>query len=306
MKITHLIAGTTLIMIQCLPSDSEKHHLDIQGHRGCRGLMPENTIEGFIKAVELGVTTLELDVVVSKDKKLIVSHEAFFNHEITTLPDNQPITEVNQKDFNIFQMTYEEISKYDVGLKKHPKFPLQNKIKAYKPTLSMVVDTVEHYIKVNNLPAVRYNIEIKHDKSLDNLYNPSSDVFTTLVYEEVKRLGIAKKCNIQSFDPECLNILHKIDSTVEIALLVGNNDSYIQNLEKLTFKPDCYSPHYSLVNDQLLDYCRKNKIKLIPWTVNEEADIIRLIHLGVGGIISDYPDKVIELNEGLQHKSGKE
>jgi len=306
MKFKFLLAVTVLSMIQCLSTTSKKVRLDIQGHRGCRGLMPENTIEGFIKAVELGVSTLELDVVISKDSKLIVSHEAFFNHEISTHPDLEAITEANQKDFNIFQMTHDEIIKYDVGLKIHPKFPLQSKIKAYKPTLSMVVDAVEQYIKTNYLPQVRYNIEIKHEKSLDNLYNPTREVFTQLVYDEVVRLGIAKKCNIQSFDPDCLNILHKIDSSIETALLVGNLDSFMQNLNQLTFKPDIYSPHFSLVNDQLLDYCKKNKIKLIPWTVNEESEIVRLIQLGVDGIISDYPDKVIELYEGLREKSSKE
>lgn len=301
-----LLLSTAFIMIQCMQNNTNQPYLDIQGHRGCRGLMPENTVEGFIKAVELGVNTLELDVVISKDKKIIVSHEAFFNHEITTLPDNLPISEVNQKDFNIYQMTYEEISKIDVGSKLNPKFPLQSKIKTFKPTLSMVVDGVEKYVKENHLPAVRYNIEIKHDKSLDNTYNPTSEVFTQMVYNEIKRLNIAEKCNIQSFDPECLNILHKIDSTIQIALLVGNKESFLQNLQLLTFTPDIYSPHYLLVNDQLLEYCSQNKIKLIPWTVNNEADIVRLIHLGVDGIISDYPDKVIELNEGLKKKSVKE
>ncbi len=298
MKFKILLAVTALSMIQCLSTTSEKVRLDIQGHRGCRGLMPENTIEGFIKAVELGVTTLELDVVVNKDSILIVSHEAFFNHEITTPPNNQTITVANQMEFNIFQMTYDEISTFDVGLKIHPKFPLQSKIKAFKPTLSMVVNTVELYIKTNHLDPIRYNIEIKYEKSLDNLFHPTSEVFTQLVYDEVVRLGIAKKCNIQSFDPDCLNILHKIDSTIETALLVGNLDSLMQNLNQLNFKPDIYSPHFSLVNDQLLDYCKKNKIKLIPWTVNEQ--------LGVDGIISDYPDKVIELYEGLREKSSKE
>lgn len=306
MKFKILLAVTALSMIQCLSTTSEKVRLDIQGHRGCRGLMPENTIEGFIKALELGVTTLELDVVVSKDSKLIVSHEAFFNHEITTPPNDQPITEANQKDFNIFQMTYDEISTFDVGLKIHPKFPLQSKIKACKPTLSMVVNTVELYIKTNHLDPIRYNIEIKYEKSLDNLFHPTSEVFTQLVYDEVVRLGIAKKCNIQSFDPDCLNILHKIDSSIETALLVGNLDSFMQNLNQLTFKPDIYSPHFSLVNDHLLDYCKNNKIKLIPWTVNEESDIVRLIQLGVDGIISDYPDKVIELYEGSGYKSNEE
>lgn len=290
--------------MSCSNTTVIKPDLDIQGHRGCRGLMPENTIAGFIKAVDLGVTTLELDVVVSKDSQLIVSHEAFFHHEISSMPDGKPITEETEKMFNIYQMTVDEIGKFDVGLKDHPRFPLQSKLKSVKPTLVQMVDSVEQYITINNLAPVKYNVEIKHKKELDLTFNPPCDVFCRLVYDEIVKLGILQKTCIQSFDPECLNAFRKIDSTVQIALLVENRYGFKKNLDQLNFTPEIYSPNYQLIDGHLIEYCRKKRIKLIPWTVNDESDIIRLISQGIDGIISDYPDKVIEIYQGMKHKTG--
>jgi len=120
--------------------------LDIQGHRGCRGLMPENTIPGFIRAIESGVNTLEMDVVITKDQQVVVSHDPFFHHHIATGPDRLEITSESMLDHNIYKMAYADVVKYDVGLKPHPNFPIQRKIPTIKPTLSMVFDTVEHYL----------------------------------------------------------------------------------------------------------------------------------------------------------------
>ena len=100
---------------------------DKQGHRGCRGLMPENTIPGMLNAIGLGVTTLEMDISFTKDKKAILSHEPFFNHEISTKPDGSFIEEKEEKNYNIYQMTYEQVKTYDVGMKPHPRFPQQKR-----------------------------------------------------------------------------------------------------------------------------------------------------------------------------------
>src|SRR5688500_3464035 len=108
---------------------------DKQGHRGCRGLMPENTIAAMLKAIDLGVTTLETDIAITKDKQPILSHEPFFNHEITTKPDGSFVTEAEEKSLNIYKMDYEQVKSFDVGLKPHPRFPHQQKIKAIKPLL---------------------------------------------------------------------------------------------------------------------------------------------------------------------------
>ncbi len=141
---------------------------DWQGHRGCRGLMPENTIPAMLHAVDLGVTTLEMDAVVTGERQVILSHEPFLNHEITTKPDGTIVKKSEEKNLNIFTMTYQEISQFDVGMKAHPRFPQQKKIKAVKPRLSDVIDSVESYTAAKKLPAKFYNIETKSQAATDN------------------------------------------------------------------------------------------------------------------------------------------
>src|SRR6478609_10173263 len=116
----------------------------LEGHRGCRGLFPENTIPAFLNSVSMAITTLEMDVVITKDKKVVVSHDNYFSHEITTKPNGNTVTQAEEKSLNIYKMTYDEVKKYDVGLKPHPRFPQQQKIAAYKPLLLDVVDSIVH------------------------------------------------------------------------------------------------------------------------------------------------------------------
>ena len=285
---------TSAFFVTCQGPIKLSKDLDIQGHRGCRGLLPENTIPGFIKAIDLGVTTLEMDVVISKDSQIVVSHEPFFNHEISTGPNGFEINEENEKQFNLFEMTVAEIQNYDVGLKNHPRFPEQLKVKANKPTLREVVDAVNQHLTSINKSHIFYNIEIKYNP-LGRSFHPDVETYSKLVYDEIERLGIKNQTTIQSFSPECLNIVFGLDKEISLALLVENKESYRINLDKLNFKPKIYSPDYKLVDKLLIDYCNQNSIKLIPWTVNDENDIKSLIEKGVDGIISDFPDRVIKI-----------
>ena len=142
---------------------------ETEGHRGCRGLLPENTIQGFKHAIELGVTTIEMDVVISQDHQVVVSHEAFFNHEITTRPDGTFVKENEEKSFNIYKMDYDQVKAFDVGLKIHPRFPFQEKAKANKPTLEEVIGFCESYTKELSVSPIRYNIEIKSMPATDGV-----------------------------------------------------------------------------------------------------------------------------------------
>ena len=112
------------LIISC-GSDEEQKALDLQGHRGARGLMPENTIAGFIKAVDLGVTTLELDLSVTGDSQLIVSHEPYFSPEFCADTLGNRIKE--DSIINLYQLSYEEIKQFDCGSLAHPRFPDQEK-----------------------------------------------------------------------------------------------------------------------------------------------------------------------------------
>src|SRR6478735_6543206 len=154
-----------------------KSQFDKQGHRGCRGLMPENTIPAMLKAIDLGVTTLEMDIVFTKDSVAILSHEPFFNHEITTTPTGKFIDEKEEKKFNIYQMNFEETQQYDVGLKPNPRFASQQKIKTTKPALTVLIDSVENYLTSKHLNKVFYNIETKTNPATDNIYHPAPAEF---------------------------------------------------------------------------------------------------------------------------------
>src|SRR4051812_9588291 len=120
---------------------------DTEAHRGGRGLMPENTIPAMLNGLSLGVTTLEMDAVITKDKEVILSHEPFFNHEISTKPDGSFIEAQEEKKYNVYNMDCAETQQYDVGLKPHPRFPQQKRVKATKPLLSEVIDSAEAFAR---------------------------------------------------------------------------------------------------------------------------------------------------------------
>lgn len=268
---------------------------DIQGHRGCRGLMPENTIPAMIKAIQLGVTTLEMDAVITADNRVILSHEPFMSWEIATTPDGSVFTYADEKKYNIYHMNYAEVQKWDVGSRPHARFLRQEKMQVAKPLLEDVIDSVELYIKEHQLQPVWYNIETKCQPSTDQIYHPEPGKFVDLLMAVIIQKKISDKVIIQSFDMRTLKIMHIKYPAVRTALLIEGmpKRSLGDNLQALGFIPSIYSPEYSLVNPQLVADCRLKGIRIIPWTVNDTASIARLKTMGVDGIITDYPNLLL-------------
>lgn len=269
-------------------------NIEVQGHRGDRGHFPENSLEAFHSAVDKGADVIELDVVISGDQKVVVSHEPFMSSEYVSLPSGMPVSREKEKSYNLYQMTYDSIRKFDIGSKGNVHFPEQQKFKAYKPLFSELIDDIEAYTTKHrpNKP-VRYNVEIKSGADQYGKSQPQPDVFVAMVMEIVKKKGIQSRSNIQSFDPAILNVLHKKYPDITIAFLAGDK-GLAKNLAKLDFKPQIYSPHYGQVNQALVDSVRKMNMRLIPWTVNDEKDIDKMIELKVDGIITDYPERVLK------------
>ncbi len=265
---------------------------DYQAHRGGRGLMPENTIPAMLDAVKRGVTTLEMDAVITKDKQVVLSHEPFFNHEITTRPDGTLVTEEEEKTLNIFEMPYSQVATYDVGLKPHPRFKRQQKMKVAKPRLVDVVDKVEAYVTANNLPKPYYNIETKSNPATDDLYHPEPAEFVDLLMKVISIKLIDKRVIIQSFDQRTLQYLHKNYPHIKTALLIEEYDKrpLAVQLADLGFSPTIYSPAFELVTEDLIRKCHDLGILIIPWTVNEKDKMKQLKKMGVDGLITDYPD----------------
>lgn len=268
---------------------------DIEGHRGARGYVPENTIPSFIKALETGADTIELDVVMSRDGKVVVSHEPWFSHVIALDQNGNAITEDKEKDFKIYTLDYAEIKKFDVGSIGNKAFPEQVKMKVYKPLLSEVFKEVGKYARKNNIKNLRFNIEIKSNPQWDNIFTPTPNVFAKAVYDEIIKAKMQNNVIVQSFDPRSLQELRKLPVKLPVSFLVGNKDGIEKNLALLGFQPDIYSPHFSLIDEATVKYAKERGMKIIPWTVNEIADLERMKTFDLDGIITDYPDRAVKI-----------
>lgn len=287
-----------VMALSVLSCNNGQIDLDVEGHRGCRGLMPENTLPAFEKAVELGVNTLELDVVVTKDKQVVVSHEAWFDHNFCLDPTGNPISESEERNHNIYQMTYEEVKKYDCGSKPYPNFPDQQKMKVHKPLLSEVFEAIEMKTK-SPREFVQYNIELKVEEGQDGVFNPAPKDFVQLVLPLLYEHEVANRCIIQSFDVRILQAVQEADQDIKVSLLIDSEEDYKSKLSDLGFYPKVISPDFNLVNEEMLGFAGTKFMKVVPWTVNEKADMERLILMGVNGIITDYPDRLLELLQKL-------
>lgn len=295
-RILILLLGGTLLGF----NSNAQQKTDVQAHRGGMGLMPENTIPAMLNAVKLGARTLELDCVITADDKVVVSHDAYMSAEFMRKPDGSDITKAEQKKLALFSMTYDSIRKYDAGTKPHPRFPQQEKMSVQRPLLSDLIDSVEAYVKQHHLKPVYYNMETKSSPDGDGVYNPVPDVFVKRVMAVINEKKIAKRVTIQSFDPRTLQVLHKTWPKQTTALLIGNQQSFAENIAQLGFVPNIYSPNFKLVTAELVKEAHAKKVQVLPWTVDEEADLQQMLSLGVDGIITNYPDRLIKIAGSYQ------
>jgi glycerophosphoryl diester phosphodiesterase len=268
-----------------------KNNFDFQAHRGGRGLMPENTIPAMLAVMDNDkVTTLEMDLAVTKDKQVVVSHDPTLNPIITSKADG---TYIKANEFTIYQMNYDQLQKFDVGLKIHPVYPQQKKLAVAIPTLNDLVDSVE--MKGNNIGRkMFYNIEIKSVDGKDIVEHPVPEEFVALVVNLITQKKINSRTTIQSFDLRPLKVLHDKYPRIQIAYLVeGKSAGDVKmKIDLLGFTPNIYSPEYKYVTKETVDYCHANNMKIIPWTVNTKTEMDAMITMGVDGLITDYPNLV--------------
>lgn len=299
-----LSATTITMQAQYIPK------FDLQGHRGARGIQPENTIPAFLKALEHGVTTLELDVVITKDKQVLVSHEPFISPSICLDSNGQEFK--GEMKFNIYQLTYKEITRFDCGSKVNERFPEQAKEPVNKPLLRDVIIAVENHIKNFTQYEVDYSIEVKSSPEGDGKNHPSVEEFSRLVFTEIDQHLPLQRVVIQSFDFRVLTYWHSTYPKVRLAALVENTKSIESNLQALGFVPSIYSPYFKLLSEQKIKYLKSlyvdhedkatTKLRVIPWTVNEVEDMLKMKDMGVDGLITDYPNRAAEIGISLPKK----
>ena len=238
--------GASCSMIK--PTGMNKTVIDYQAHRGGRGLMPENTIAAMLSVMDnKKVATLEMDLAITKDKQVVVSHDPILNPLITTQPDGTYIKadEINKNI--IYQMNYADLEKYDVGLKPHPGFKGQKKLAASIPTLASLIDSVE--LKGASIGRkMNYNIEIKSVDGKDGIEHPNPNEFVEWVVATLKKKNMLKRTSIQSFDLRPLRVLHEKYPTIKTSYLVFGSEcaDAEKEIALLGFTPTIYSPNINM------------------------------------------------------------
>lgn len=273
----------------------------VHGHRGCRGLMPENTIPAFIRALELGANAIELDVVCTSDRHLLVSHEPWMDHEKCDYPDGTSSPQMEEKT-NIYRMDLATAQSFVCGSRRHTNFPDQKLVKSYKPSLEEAVNSIIHFAKQFNCPIPLFNIEIKSNEYWqikgrevkgDEFFHPAPAEYAGLVAGEIERLELKEHCIIQSFDPRILREISHIDSAIRCVLLTESKEISIEEqIQSPGVDLFGFSVRFDLIDQELIRYCETHHIELLAWTVNEEPALKSLRQMGVKHIITDFPDRV--------------
>lgn len=266
----------------------------VHGHRGCDDAVPANTIPAFLLAASSGCQWLEMDVVITGDDQVLVSHEPWMDHHTCRDQDGHMVSEEVGRAMNIFTLPLNEVQHFGCV----PPHSAQGRTVPtgwYKPTLAEVVRAVDAISEEGNASAPSFNIEIKSEPLLYGTFQPPPERFAAMVLREVMALGVADRCIVQSFDTLVLEAMHALAPDLPLALLVENADGMEANLGKLSFTPRYYSPAFSIANPRMAGVLREKGIGLLVWTVNAETDILSMLDLGVDGIITDKPKEAMAL-----------
>jgi glycerophosphoryl diester phosphodiesterase len=252
--------------------------MQIIGHRGWRGQYPENSLIGFEALSNLGVNALELDVIITKDKEILVSHEAWFDLNYCT----------SKSESNLYNLTLAEIQKVDCGLKHYERFPNQKKLPTVKPSLKSVIE-------LWNLLDVKPSIalEIKSEMHLYGSHQPFAQEFAELITEFEKLHLQGFDYFVQSFDPFFLKTYHQINPKQKTGLLIEHETNVLSMIDFLNYTPDFYNPEHILINDQIIKDTQSLNMGIYTWTVNEQAELAKIKDYPLLGIITDYPERFI-------------
>jgi glycerophosphoryl diester phosphodiesterase len=253
-------------------------------------LYPENSIPAFVHALEMGVQVLEMDVCLSADGQVVVSHEPYMNSLYASHPSGDPVLKSEEASLNLFRMSYAEIKTYDVGKRGNRLFPEQRAVAAVKPLLRDVLAIGEAFRQKTGKP-IYYNIEIKSDPSEYGKSQPADVAdFSKSVHAVIAELVDWKFVVLQSFDFQVLKYWHNVWGRVNLSALVDNEPpSFV--LKELGFTPAIYSSSYKQLDGARIAFSHANNMQVIPWTVNVREDIQKMIDLGVDGLITDYPNR---------------
>lgn len=266
----------------------ERQEFFLQGHRGCRGHYPENSFEAFKHALSLGVDAIELDVVISADGAVIISHEPYMAADLCLDPEGKTISREKEKEFNLYKMTTPEIAKWSYGTLEYSKFPDQKKVKSSKLSLEEMIAALD---KLNPDYHPQLTIEIKSHPDGDKRFHPEPKPYAERVLHIIEKLPDHWPVALQSFDIRIIRALDSLQSPFPLIVLNDQRKVEIEDVcEELKFVPEGWGSHHELITEDVVESCISLGVELSAWTVNDRAEAERLFNLGVRNFITDYPE----------------
>lgn len=307
-----------LVAVACLactgPDVRRDRPFDVQGHRGARGLLPENTLPAFRRAVELGVTTLEVDAGMTRDGVLVACHDRALSPAVCQHPDGSPL--VGEEGPLLRDLSLAELRRYDCGSlnpdpARFPQPPREARPGAAVPTLAEVFALAEED------PGLRFNVETK--LAPGDAETVPAEIFVDAVVELVRDHALERRVSIQSFDWRALARVKQRAPEIETVALVHPetlDPAWLNGLAPDPADPlalfrrarpfvDAVSPFYRMLLPEggpalSVEELHAEGFPVIPWTVNDEETMRRLVRLGVDGLITDYPDRLLRVLQELR------
>jgi glycerophosphoryl diester phosphodiesterase len=334
-KIYTILAGLFLAGCGLIPASSDPvseppptsenltaHVFDVEGHRGARGLKPENTLPAFETALDLGVTTLELDLHYTQDRVVVIWHDDMVTADkcylpsetMAPLPPDPEQSSTSETSLMISQLSLEQLQKYRCD--RNPdvdKYPDQDNLPTALAgdgfrmvSLAELFTFVESYIisqdksptQRENAARVQFNLETKRKENNPQAINDGFDgvnpgLFEIAIADLISDFGMVDRAIVQSFDHRSLAVMHELNPKIRLATLTSRvNPDFTAYSD---FGAIIWSPRYQDINSNLLKQAQEAGLKVIPWTVNDPDGMRRMISLGVDGIITDRPDLLLEL-----------
>jgi glycerophosphoryl diester phosphodiesterase len=263
------------------PANPTPRRFEVQGHRGCRGLLPENTLAAFEHAAALGVDVLELDLGLTRDGVLVVAHDPQANPDLCLGVDRLPTRDI--KD-----LTFAQLERLDCGSRSNPRFPDQRPVPgARMPRLEEVLDLL------GRRDGLQANLEVKTFPDRRSATAPPASFAETLVPLLLRR-GLERRVTIQSFDPLALREVAKLaGGRLALSALADRREDFEPMLRSTGAR--ILSPRHTELRRADVVRFRRRGVRLIPWTVNEPARMRELMDWGVDGLITDRPDRLLRL-----------
>ena len=270
------IVRALLVSALCLMTANSAPRILVHGHRGARAIYPENTIPAFQYAIKIGADFLEMDVAVTKDNVLVISHDPHINPEICKGP---------HPGIAIHELTVAQLREYDCGALKNPHFPKQ------QPVPGTRIPTLDEVLSLSSGNNVQFNIETKSFPDHPEL-TPAPDVFSGMLLDVIRKHKLESRSIVQSFDFRTLHATKRLEPHIRLsALWEGDARPFVDIARE--GEAEIISPLFKLVTPQQVKASHQAKIQVVPWTADSPADWQMLIDAGVDAIITDDPAALI-------------